>query len=81
MHLDQNDTYTAIETDAAVVAIFGTYSAQRAAGDSLGPHTPAYACRINDPDRHLFRQVRGPNLGFRRVRVGRVGLEPTTGGL
>jgi hypothetical protein len=59
--------------------IFGTYSAQRAADDSPGPHTAAYACEIKDLRSQAFLQVRGPNRELREV--GRVGLEPTTGGL
>jgi hypothetical protein len=57
----------------------GTYWAQRAADDSPGPHTAAYACEIKDLGSQAFLQVIGPNMDF--WRVGRVGLEPTTGGL
>jgi hypothetical protein len=58
---------------------FGTYLAQRAADDDLVPRTAAYACEIKDLGSQVFLQVRGPNL--RLWEVGRVGLEPTTGGL
>jgi hypothetical protein len=57
----------------------GTYWAQRAADDSLAPRTAAYPCEIEDLGSQLFLQVTGPNLRFQTV--GRVGLEPTTGGL
>jgi hypothetical protein len=57
----------------------GTYWAQRAADDSLGPHTAAQPRRIEDRTSQEFLQVTGPNLRF--WRVGRVGLEPTTDGL
>ena len=65
-------------TQAAVV-IFGTYSAQRAADDGLGPHTAAHQQETQDRSDQRFPQVRGPELGLRGV--GRVGIEPTTGGL
>jgi hypothetical protein len=57
----------------------GTYWAQRAADDSPGPHTAAYACESKDLGSQALLQVRGPNR--RLEEVGRVGLEPTTGGL
>jgi hypothetical protein len=57
----------------------GTYWAQRAADDSLAPHTAAYPCESEDLRSQVFLQVRGTNLRF--GGVGRVGLEPTTGGL
>jgi hypothetical protein len=59
--------------------IFGTYSAQRAADDGLGPQSAAYRGEIKDFDSCVFPQVTGPKLRFQGV--GRVGLEPTTGGL
>ena len=37
--------------------IFGTYSAQRAADDGLGPHTAAYPCGIKDLEIAVFYQV------------------------
>ena len=58
---------------------FGTYSAQRAADDGVAPRTAAYACEIKELESPIFLQVKGPNLRF--WEVGRVGLEPTTGGL
>ena len=57
----------------------GTYWAQRAADDSLGSHIAAYACEIKDLASQVFLQVRSPNRELQEV--GRVGLEPTTGGL
>jgi hypothetical protein len=35
----------------------GTYWAQRAADDSVGPHTAAYPCGIKDLPRQAFLQV------------------------
>jgi hypothetical protein len=57
----------------------GTYWAQRAADDGLGPPTAAYRRRIQDHKVQALLQVTGPKLRFQGV--GRVGLEPTTGGL
>ena len=57
----------------------GTYWAQRAADDSLAPHKAAYPCEIKDLGSQVSLQVRSPNLRF--WEEGRVGLEPTTGGL
>ena len=57
----------------------GTYWAQRAADDGLASRIAAYPCEIKDLVSPAFLQVRGPNLWFQGV--GRVGLEPTTGGL
>jgi hypothetical protein len=57
----------------------GTYWAQRAADDGLAPRTAAYRCEIKDLGGQVFLQVREPYL--RLQEVGRVGLEPTTGGL
>ena len=67
--------------DAVHITILdlGTYWAQRTVDDGLGPRTTAYACEIKDLGRRVFLQVRDHNLRF--WRVGRVGLEPTTGGL
>jgi hypothetical protein len=65
--------------DAVVILDLGTYWAQRAADDSLGLHTAAYRCEIKDLGSLVFLQVKSPNLRFRGV--GRVGIEPTTGGL
>jgi hypothetical protein len=59
--------------------IFGTYSAQRAADNSLVPRTAACPCEMKDLGSQAFLQVTGP---YRQDgSVGRVGLEPTTGGL
>jgi hypothetical protein len=63
---------------AAVISILGTYLAQRAAGDGLGPHTAAYRRRIQDHESQAFPHVPGPYPWF--WRVGRLGLEPRTGG-
>jgi hypothetical protein len=57
----------------------GTYWAQKAADDSLGPHTAAHRSRTEDQLARRFPQVKGHILRF--WRVGRVGLEPTTDGL
>jgi hypothetical protein len=57
----------------------GTYWAQTAADDGVAPRTAAYACEIKDLGSQVFLQVKRPNL--RLWEVGRVGLEPTTGGL
>jgi hypothetical protein len=42
---------------AAVISILGTYFAQRAAGDGLGPHTAAYRRRIQDHESQAFPHV------------------------
>ena len=57
----------------------GTYWAQGAADDGVVPRTAAYACEIKDLRNPIFVQVRSHNRRFQGV--GRVGLEPTTGGL
>jgi len=56
----------------------GAYWAQRAADDGLAPRTAAYRCEIKDLGSQVFLQVRGSNLRLREV--GRLGLEPRTGG-
>ena len=71
-------TSLATTTDV-VILVFGTYSAQRAAYGGLMPLTAAHSRGIQDLESRTFLQVMGPNLRFRKV--GRVGLEPTTGGL
>ena len=59
--------------------IFGTYSAQRAADDGLVPQPAAHRRRIQGFEGCAFLQVTG---SYQQIRtVGRVGLEPTTGGL
>jgi hypothetical protein len=50
---------------AAVVAIFGTYSAQIAAGGRLGLHTAAQPCLIKDRESQTFLQVTVPYLHLR----------------
>jgi hypothetical protein len=62
-----------------MILVLGTYWAQIAADDGFVPRTAAYHCGIKDLGGQAFLQVRGPNR--RLWEVGRVGLEPTTGGL
>jgi hypothetical protein len=70
---------TSSRSTRTAVVIFGTYSAQRAADHGLGPHTAAHGRESQDHTAQRFPQVRGPDLAFESV--GRLGLEPRTGGL
>ena len=58
---------------------FGTYLAQRPAFRRPRLRTAAHQADSQDHEGRKFPQIRGPELGFRRV--GRLGLEPRTGGL
>jgi len=65
-------------TFASVISNFGTYLAQRPASGRSWSHTTAHpACKQDQGQ--AFPQVTGPYLRF--WRVGRLGLEPRTGGL
>ncbi len=57
----------------------GTYVAQRAAYGGLVPHLAAHPWDVQDLGSQMFLQVTVPDRQVRKV--GRVGLEPTTGGL
>jgi hypothetical protein len=58
---------------------FGTYLAQRPAFRRPRPHTAAYTAGELDHEGYALPQVTGPYLRF--WGVGRLGLEPRTGGL
>ena len=58
---------------------FGTYLAQRPAFSRARPHTAAHEAERQDHEGHALPQVTSPNLRF--LSVGRLGLEPRTGGL
>jgi hypothetical protein len=58
---------------------FGTYLAQRPAFSRARPHTAAHAAERQDHGGFTLPQVTGPYLRF--LGVGRLGLEPRTGGL
>ena len=62
-----------------VILDLGTYWAQRPAFRCPRPHTAARRADRKDHKGQEFSQVTGSNLRFRRV--GRLGLEPRTGGL
>jgi hypothetical protein len=57
----------------------GTYWAQRPAFRRPRLHTAAHEAERQDHEGQKFLQVTGPYLRFQRV--GRLGLEPRTGGL
>ena len=61
---------------------FGTYLAQRPAFRRPRLHTAAHEPERQDHEGFTFPQVTGPHLRFSSVgSVGRLGLEPRTGGL
>ena len=62
---------------------FGTYLAQRPAFSRSRLHTAAHPADRQDHESFTFPQVAGLNLRFLSVglSVGRLGLEPRTGGL
>jgi hypothetical protein len=62
-----------------VILDFGTYLAQRPAFRRLRPRIAAHQVDRQDHEGNVFPQIRGPNLQL--LRVGRLGLEPRTGGL
>lgn len=64
---------------SVVILALGTYWAQRAADDGVVPPTAAHPRGIQDHGIQGFPQARG--LYLRLQRVGRLGLEPRTGGL
>ena len=65
--------------DPPVILDLGTYWAQRPAFRRPRPHTAAHEAERQDHAGPAFLQVTGPELRFRGV--GRLGLEPRTGGL
>ena len=58
---------------------FGTHLAQRPAFPRARPHTAAHAAERQDHEGYASPQVTSPYLRF--LGVGRLGLEPRTGGL
>jgi hypothetical protein len=64
---------------AFAILDLGTYWAQRPAFPRPRLHTVALEVERQDHEGQTFLQVTGPELGLRRV--GRLGLEPRTGGL
>jgi hypothetical protein len=62
-----------------VILVLGTYWAQRPAFHRPRLHTTAHQPDRQDHEARKFPQVTGPYLRFRGV--GRLGLEPRTGGL
>jgi hypothetical protein len=64
---------------ALAILDLGTYWAQRPAFRRFRPYTAAHPAGGQDHEGYAFLQVTGPYLRVRRV--GRLGLEPRTGGL
>ena len=62
-----------------VILVLGTYWAQRPAFRRPRLHTAVHGAERQDHEGQAFRQVIDPNLRFQGV--GRLGLEPRTGGL
>jgi len=68
-----------MDTFTSVILNFGTYLAQRPASGCSRLHTAAHPTGRQDHEGYAFPHVAGPYLRFEGV--GRLGLEPRTGGL